>query len=321
MNNSLSQNFYTIKNNIHYKRTTFPSYIKRKKSWKKLLWVKQDYPDNWVDKSFLKELRRNANVRFYDFWSLFADSIVLTQHLSSIAIFICAFIAIYHERMSPAVLTGVSTGFTICCYIFWDLGMTKFNYNQNVQNRREIAKFSILIILFIFCISPILESLTKSTTSDSIWALTFCLFLANIFFHDYSTDKWANKKFPGSLSTNAAVMASVVLASRLSSYIHVFSLIVFAVEWFALFPMFRRYLRQNFSFIIHLVLTAFLLILASILITLEISFALTLIFLFGFFFISFISPLWLISLQKYKSEIHGPWDIAKPKLGTSGRHL
>ncbi|KAG5440703.1 hypothetical protein PCK2_000291 [Pneumocystis canis] len=44
---------------------------------------------------------------------------------------------------------------------------------------------------------------------------------------------------------------------------------------------------------------------------------LTLIFLFGFFFISFICPLWLISLQKYKSEIHGPWDIAKPKLGTS----
>ncbi|KAG4306456.1 hypothetical protein PORY_000444 [Pneumocystis oryctolagi] len=314
---TLSQQFSATKNDILYKKAVLPLRLKRRKSWKKLLWVKQDYPDNWVDKSFLKELRRNVNVRFYDFWPLFADSLVLTQHLSSIAIFICVFISIYHDRISPAVLTGISTGFTIFCYIFWDLRMTKFN--QNIQNRKEIAKFSILIILTIFCISPILESLTKSTTSDSIWALTFCLFLANIFFHDYSTDEWANKKFPGSLSTNAAVMASVVLASRLTSYIHVFSLIVFAVEWFALFPIFRCYLRQNFSFMVHLILTVFLLTLASILITLEISFALTLIFLFGFFFISFVCPLWLISLQRYKSEIHGPWDIAKPKLGSSSR--
>ncbi|KAG5519180.1 hypothetical protein PMAC_002268 [Pneumocystis sp. 'macacae'] len=317
MNKTLSQQFPVIKKDILYKKSVFQLQKKRRRPWRKLLWVKQDYPDNWVDKSFLKELRRNVNVRFYDFWSLFVDSVVLTQHLSSIAIFICVFIAIYHERVSPAILAGISTGFTIFCYIFWDLSMTKFNCNQNVQNRKEIMKSSILIVLTIFCISPILESLTKSTTSDSIWAMTFCLFLANIFFHDYSTAEWANKKFPGTLSTNAGMMASVVLASRLTSYIHVFSLIVFAVEWFALFPIFRRYLRQNFSFIVHLILTIFLLTVASVLIALEISFALTLVFLFGFFFISFVCPLWIINLQKYKSEIHGPWDIAKPKLGSN----
>ncbi|KTW30784.1 hypothetical protein T552_00496 [Pneumocystis carinii B80] len=308
-----------IKEEMYYKKGTNHIHSKRKKKWRKLLWVKQDYPDNWVDESFLKELKRNVNVKVYDFLPLVADMIVFMQHLCSIAIFICAFISIYYERVSPGVLIGISTGFTICCYIFWDLGITKFDYNRNINNRKEIAKFSILIILVIFCVSPILESLTKSTTSDSIWALTFCLFLANIFFHDYSTAEWANKKFPGSLSTNAGVMASVVLASQLTSYIHAFSLIVFAVEWFALFPMFRRYLRQNFSFTIQLILTAFLLTVASILITLEINFTLTLLFLFSFFFISFVCPLWLISLQKYKSEIHGPWDIAKPKFGNSSR--
>lgn len=50
-------------------------------------------------------------------------------------------------------------------------------------------------------------------------------------------------RIPGSLSTNAAIFASVLLASRFDTNLDVFSLLSFAVEWFALFPIFRRYLQ------------------------------------------------------------------------------
>src|SRR2546429_3374052 len=33
---------------------------RQRKPWRKLLWVKQDYPDNWTDHSFLEELQRNG---------------------------------------------------------------------------------------------------------------------------------------------------------------------------------------------------------------------------------------------------------------------
>lgn len=46
--------------------------------------------------------------------------------------------------------------------------------------------------------------------------------------------------FPSALSINAAIFASVVLGSRLSSNADVFGLVLFAVEWFALFPLMRR---------------------------------------------------------------------------------
>src|SRR5947199_2593017 len=57
---------------------------------------------------------------------------------------------------------------------------------------------------------------------------------SNILFHRY----------PASLSTNAALMASTVLASRLPSTSHVFSLTLFSIEVFGLFPVFRRHLRR-----------------------------------------------------------------------------
>jgi phosphatidylinositol N-acetylglucosaminyltransferase subunit C len=51
-------------------------------------------------------------------------------------------------------------------------------------------------------------------------------------------------RFPTSLSLNLAILSSVVLASRLPSTTTVFSHLLFSVQWFALFPLFRWYLLQ-----------------------------------------------------------------------------
>jgi phosphatidylinositol glycan class C protein len=50
------------------------------------------------------------------------------------------------------------------------------------------------------------------------------------------------RRISDSLSTNAAIFASVLLASRLDTNVDVFGLLSFAVEWFSLFPIFRRHL-------------------------------------------------------------------------------
>ena len=45
------------------------------------------------------------------------------------------------------------------------------------------------------------------------------------------------------MSVNAAISASVVLASRLVDDISVFALMLFSIEAFALFPLLRRRLQ------------------------------------------------------------------------------
>lgn len=205
--------------------------------------------------------------------------------------------------------------------------------------RMNTIKSAILIYFTLLGLSPILKSLTRSTSSDSIWAMSFWLLAINIFFFDYSGTWVGVNKFPvASLSTNAALMASTVLASRLPSTGQVFSLTLFSIEVFGLFPVFRRYARHR-SWRYHVVLTVWLVLGAgggvgmilgaadcetpaaceaapwpwrSGLLGMVVGCLISALAMGG-------CSWWLIGLQKYKNEIYGPWDPARPII-ISRRH-
>ena len=191
---------------------------------------------------------------------------------------------------------------------------------NRTHQRLGTIKSAILIYSTLLGLSPILKSLTRSTSSDSIWAMSFWLLAVNIFFFDYSGGVGA--KFPASLSTNAALMASTVLASRLPSTKQVFSLTLFSIEVFGLFPVFRRHVRHR-DWRYHVALTVVLVLGAGF----GVGMALAnwnagtpwrsgiLGMVVGVFMSTFATggcSWWLIGLQKYKNEIRGPWDPARP---------
>jgi len=473
---SISTGSHARGNNTH-SRTGSRNRSTRQKPWRKLLWVKQNYPDNWVDSSFLNQLQRNVNVHPYDFWPLVTESTVITQHLSSVVIFITCFIAIFTERASPVVVASGSSAFTVLGYWVWDMGWevreavvskrgrgpeaggpgplysavntpshsptrkgsnksrqgvlkntsrassptrntkrqslglhlqipnggssstlelhtpipryqhqlsledghlrpsptgspsakrtpnpskqqngkpkhpqggkhsavpspappsrnnslksrgkgrhTRNNSNtlteeQDLTYRRRqqrlrrlrTAKSAVLIYCTLLGLSPILRSLTESISSDSIWAISSWLFIANCLSFDYGSG--VSVKFPASLSTNAAIMASVVLASRLPTTTHVFSLVLFSIEVFGLFPVFRRYLR-HISWYGHVALTVMLVGGAAVGLGMNVGWG------WAWGWVGLMGPgimggcsWWLMWLQRYKNEIHGPWDPAKP---------
>lgn len=377
----------------------------------------------------------------YDFWPLVADSTVIVQHVCSVVVFICCFVGIYQERVSPISIVGWGSTCTFICWLFWDawigleeqtrlnsrhtqqqipqttqeptedislsnalhLSVTETADNQKFlspepgplslydttetsistrwQQRLATAKSAILIYSALLGISPILKSLTKSTTSDSIWAVSSWLLLINVFFYDYGgegndttsisaiTSAAANStsttatnpnpdppttgagtvsgsgsgaKYQSSLSTNAALMASTVLASRLPSTTHVFSITLFSLEVFGLFPVFRRHLRLR-SRNLHLTLTIILILAAGAGLGIVLSehnpnskpnpnsaqqinkyestmsfpswrpaLAGALLWGLGNVLAMGACSWWLISLQKYKNVVIGPWDPARP---------
>ena len=190
--------------------------------------------------------------------------------------------------------------------------------SPRMQELLTTAKSAILIYCSLLGLSPILKSLTKSTSSDSIWALSSWLMGINVFTFDYGAGP--EVKFPASLSTNAALMASTVLASRLPTTTHVFSLTLFSIEVFGLFPVFLRHLRHH-SWSGHLWLTTFLVVLASGGLSMTISGGGWGMGVVGVVLGGLITCLsmgmtswWLIGLQRYKNEIHGPWDPARPVI-------
>ncbi|KAJ6031371.1 hypothetical protein N7540_002103 [Penicillium herquei] len=394
---------------------------RRKGAWKKLLWVKQSYPDNYTDtETFLDHLQRNPRVRPYDFWPLVSDSTVIVQHVCSVVIFVCCFVGIVQDRVSPVSIVCWGSVGTAMGWILWDnwiwkehtelsqaanaaigddgsssssmtsalnptegdgqanvpktspihglgLGLTMSGseskepsprrnneingtfdgseatsglgeslssaahgvdeedsdnrslFSSRNRQRLSTVKSAFLIYFSLLGLSPILKSLTKSTASDSIWALSCWLLIMNIFSFDYGSGEGAGAttKFPASLSTNAAVMASTVLASRLPSTTHVFSLMLFSMEVFGLFPIFRRQLRQK-SWTGHVMLTLSLVFIAggAVGMTLSGGWASAIIgSVLGSILTAFAMggcSWWLISLQKYKNVVIGPWDPARP---------
>lgn len=247
--------------------------------------------------------------------------------------------------------------------------------SPRTQARLKTFKSALLIYFALLGLSPILKSLTKSTSSDSIWALATWLLIINIFFFDYGSTylpKRANRTiissnssevipvepslapvhsssrnppFPSSLSTNAALMASTVLASRLLTTTAVFSLTLFSIQVFGLFPVFRRHLRHE-SWNGHVLLTMSLVAMSSCSLSLVLSQSYThtygacgfcLGWVWHVFWRSLVGLImgglgtmfvmggcswWLIGLQRYKNVVMGPWDPARPVLagGVHGRN-
>lgn len=56
--------------------------------WRKVLWERQPFPDNYVDQRFLEELRRNEGLRQYRYWAVVKEAGFVGQQLSCVAIFI-----------------------------------------------------------------------------------------------------------------------------------------------------------------------------------------------------------------------------------------
>ncbi|KAI1424580.1 phosphatidylinositol N-acetylglucosaminyltransferase-domain-containing protein [Xylaria sp. FL1777] len=391
---------------------------RRRRSWKKLLWVKQSYPDNYTDQAtFLENLQRNPRLQPYEFWPLVADTSVILQQVCSVTIFVVCFVGIIQERVSPVSVVGWGSFATFVGWLIWDNWVGLEDEDEVLQRRRsnrnraareqpsrrdrpqpsvlglsqsaagsvtnlaaaeraypQIAihqsfstsaislqsgisqasnatrspndasdepkhrslspapsgrtalrlgtiKSAVLIYSTLLGLSPILKSLTRSTSSDSIWAMSFWLLAINIFFYDYSGG--VGVKFPASLSTNAALMASTVLASRLPSTGQVFSLTLFSIEVFGLFPVFRRYARHQ-SWRYHVTLSVMLVIGAGVGVGMILGGEKDAVSpwksgLLGVLVAALIAIVatggcswWLISLQKYKNAINGPWDQARP---------
>jgi Ca2+/Na+ antiporter len=164
-------------------------------------------PDNYTNEAtFLDHLQRNPRLQPYEFWSLMSDATIIVQHLASVVIFCCCFVAIIHGRVSPVAVVGWASLCTLLAWVLWDYWKghesgssptTDVNMigkdsskrtasSRSNQQRLTTAKSAALIYAALLGLSPILKSLTRSTTSDSIWALSTWLLLMNVAFFDYS---------------------------------------------------------------------------------------------------------------------------------------
>lgn len=281
--------------------------------WRKVVYggIQPGFEDNHTDESFLEQMVMNASVVKRDILKVMQDSVSISQYLCIVALVVLVWAYTLRSSLdeNSLLLLDVSllgSGFLILVLTEGMLSLNLlFHYILNIS----------FFMAGLYVLAPIYQTLTRSISSDSIWALTISLLVLHLFLHDYSG---STIKAPGALqnptltsciSLNASVVASVFIASRLPSRLHVFAIMLFSLLVFLFAPLIT-YCVKKYSFRLHLLFSVALMIvtLAFVHMLHRLLFVL---FLGLLVFVNVVCPYWLIRIQEYKFEINGPWDEAK----------
>lgn len=282
-----------------------------KKPWQKTLYGNEGYPDNYTDPLFLKDLQKNVNVQTFKFPEAVLGATKLTHQVSLIVVFLLIFNNLYtqpHYIQPEYLLIGscVTTVFGYILYAFLHYATREQHLANSYRIIRDDMKTAISFLVFGYILSPMLHSLSNSISTDTIFTVTFFVFLLHLICFDYG--------LPASIVSNAISLSAVIfgalcLASRLSASFHAFVLLVVAVQLFALYPYVAKSLERNSYLIVRIVPVVCVVAITSLCLA-RIAPILFIINSMTMVFIQFLYPLVFCYVQKYKNNIHGPWDEA-----------
>ncbi|EDW18499.1 phosphatidylinositol N-acetylglucosaminyltransferase subunit C isoform X1 [Drosophila mojavensis] len=265
----------------------------KRKPWVKNLYSNRDYPDNYTDVSFLKDLQTNLHVRLYTFGEAVAGITVLNNQISCITGFLILYYMMLSDSVGPTsilVPTCIITGIGYLYYRGSSLSMKLLG---------EDSKTLCTVLLFGYIFSPMLHTLTQAISTDTIYTTTFFVMLFNLMFSDYGLDVAMVSK---AVSLNAAIFGAICLASRLSTSYHAFVLLVEAAIFFVLYPIITAATWHALCMVpIFCICCAALYYISRPVLYLYACTTL---------FINFACPLIFVRNQRHKFNIHGPWDEA-----------
>ncbi|CAF0882195.1 unnamed protein product [Adineta steineri] len=232
------------------------------------------------------------------YWSTVAESGLITQQVSLVILFTILFVHLDTNNLQPINILIINA-------LIGLIGL--FLYRQHISLKLLQENFKTLSIFLLFgsLVSPVVFTLTKTISTDTIYAMSTLMMLTHLIFYDYGSETAMVQK---ALSFSVALFSSVCLASRLSTSFHTFCLVTSAVLVFALWPELRKYIKKS-SFEIFSVLTI-VHILGCIILLFHLSMLHMILYALAILFLTFLCPLWLISLQKYKISIRGAWEEA-----------
>ncbi|WVW79707.1 hypothetical protein I302_101677 [Kwoniella bestiolae CBS 10118] len=334
---------------------------KKQPKWEKVLWRRQPFPDNHVPPDFLAELDDLPPRPIPKLIPLLFAALPISLHLSVIALFLAIFYALLEGTVSPeevgwkCVIFGLS-GWAIHKY-GWGIHPTTPQEASIIPAPTPLRTL-ILPPLLLSLLSPVLGTLTSATTSDSIWPLAGGLGFVHLLLADFRTgedqrvkrrrekakrmnrahkrrgsvgmievEEGEEKSLTSSLSLTSALSASVVLASRLPSTSHVFSLVLLAVMLFAGWPPIAKGVREagkSFSLILTISMATLSISLFPSRAAPSFEYRIwghqiipttpTLIFLISLSLVNIIGPVMLIYAWRWKTRRGGGWDVAVVKL-------
>lgn len=300
-----------------------------KKIWRKVLFEKQPFEDNYVDKDlFLNELRQNENVRNYHYLDVVKDTAVIAQQIAIVVLFVQAFYSLHHGTLEATTLIYLDCAlFAVACIFY----VYRKQYGNDTRRPISISgssalpggipetpvaltldclRTAVILVFAMGLLAPILSTLTLTYSDDTITALSIITMSLNVITADYTYLNGYMDVFAPNLSINSATFGVVLIASRIETSIQSGSLIAFGALCFVLSPILRHHIR-NCSTTVHIMVSIALFIAATL--SLADIRVLAVIFVGGTLMITLVITWCFVRLHSsVKYQISGPWDEAKP---------
>ena len=192
---------------------------------------------------------------------------------------------------------------------------------------------AVLVFGTLYILSPLLRTLTRSWSEDTIIAIAVTMLIVHLAFHDYdfilrsktTLEQWYQvrgqvarvkrswQRVDNSQALNAIIFSAIVLASRLNSFESVFGFIFFSITAFAFLPYLLKYVNLAFPRFYLYCMCPLSVILTAVMLQIYVGILPVVIFVGVVAVILFVCPYILVKALPLKKAFKGPWDIVYVK--------
>lgn len=110
--------------------------------WRKVLYERQPFEDNYVDpKQFLSDLRENENVTGYRYGDVVRSTFAIVQQISIVVLFVCAFEKVLQHRGWHYTLAHLDVTILIVAWIMYVRHSKRVNVPANHDEARDLMVF------------------------------------------------------------------------------------------------------------------------------------------------------------------------------------
>ena len=299
--------------------------------WRRILYERQGYPDNHTDDSFLERLVLNGRVVPRRFTRVALDATAVSQQLAVVALKASATASLLSGAALRAGRARVRRRRARRGRARRDARAAQTDGAAIAAAIGASARLGALMLLALGALTPLFQTMTAAVSDDTAFATAACALVVSALTHDYafahfaSSDASDDAKARGAgnaVSLGCSMFAASVLASRLESRAAVFADMTLSVLLFVLFPFFSRVVAARVPAPRRVALAAAAHAAAALGVAhasagadgaARLASTPVALYVAAVLFVALACPLWLVRMMRFKRQINGPWDEAKPR--------
>ena len=289
--------------------------------WRRILYERQRYPDNHTDDSFLERLVLNGRVVPRRFRRVALDATTVSLQLAVVALKASATASLLSGKLSARDVLACDAG----ALAAGAAAIVAAQINTGDARRAivEFVRVGALMLMALGALTPLFQTMTAAISDDTAFATAACALFVSVLTHDYAFIDSQMARAGNSVSLGTSMFAASILASRLEKKTEVFADMLLSVLLFVLFPFFGSVIKARVPAAGRVAFAAAAHAAAALCVSSASAGAagttLAAAYVAVVLFVVIACPLWLVRMMRFKRQINGPWDEAKPREGLAKR--